>query len=83
MMPLQCRPAAGVRIGWVPAFRSITIKGHGRTVIVGPGGSAQRRISIHAKPGQRLRFVGPKAPAAWRAFPGCAVYLPARPAPGR
>jgi hypothetical protein len=55
MMPLQCRPAAGVRIGWVPAFRSITIKGHGRTVIVGPGGRPQRRLSIQAKPGQVRR----------------------------
>ena len=83
MMPLHCRAVAGVRIGWVPAFSSITIKGHGRTVIVGPGGRAQRRVSIHAKPGQRVRFVGPKARPAWRAFPGCAVQLPARPVPGR
>jgi hypothetical protein len=82
MTPLHCRAAAGVRIGWVPAFRSITIKGHGRTVIVGPGGSAQRRVSIHAK-GKRVTFAAPAPRLAWRAFPGCAVYLPAGPAPGR
>ncbi len=81
--PLHCGAALGVRIGWAPAGKRIMIKRHGSVVIIGPGGRPQRHVRTRARAGQRIRPVVPAAPSGWGPFPGCAVYLPASPVPGR
>jgi hypothetical protein len=78
--PLRCGAAVGVRMGKLPAAKRVMIRRHGRVIIIGPGGRAQRRISVRPKAGQRVTVVVPAPALSWQVLPDCAVYLPAMPA---
>ncbi|HEX5190494.1 MAG TPA: hypothetical protein VFW16_13185 [Streptosporangiaceae bacterium] len=80
VIPPRCWTAIGVRNGKAPAFKQIIIKRHGRVVIIGPGGRAQRRVSIDAKAGQWVQVVAPAARPAWQALRDC---VPVSHSPGR